>query len=66
MLDGKHSIFGEITGGMDVLKALEAAGSPSGATSERLTIDVSWIVVLPATATPKPASAEEPKKKEGK
>jgi peptidyl-prolyl cis-trans isomerase B (cyclophilin B) len=35
-LDGKHTIFGEVVSGMDVLKALEAKGSQSGATSERL------------------------------
>ena len=38
-LDGKHSIFGEVVGGMDTLKALEAAGSQSGRTSEKLTMD---------------------------
>jgi cyclophilin family peptidyl-prolyl cis-trans isomerase len=38
-LDGKHTIFGEVVEGMDVLKALEAVGSPSGKTSERLTLD---------------------------
>ena len=38
-LDGKHTIFGEVVEGMSVLKALEAAGSQSGRTSERLTMD---------------------------
>ena len=38
-LDGKHSIFGEVTEGMDVLKLLEAAGSQSGATSEPLKME---------------------------
>lgn len=37
-LDGKHTIFGELTEGLDVLKALEARGSRSGATSEELKI----------------------------
>jgi len=38
-LDGKHTIFGEVVEGMSVLKALEATGSQSGRTSERLTMD---------------------------
>ena len=37
-LDGKHTIYGEVASGMDVLKALEAKGSPSGATTEKLSI----------------------------
>jgi cyclophilin family peptidyl-prolyl cis-trans isomerase len=38
-LDGKHTIFGEVVEGMDVLKALERVGSRSGKTTERLTMD---------------------------
>jgi cyclophilin family peptidyl-prolyl cis-trans isomerase len=35
-LDGKHTIFGEVVEGKETLKALEAAGSQSGATKEKL------------------------------
>ena len=38
-LDGKHSIFGEVVEGDATLRALEACGSPSGRTSEKLTLD---------------------------
>ncbi len=38
-LNGKHTIFGEVVDGMATLKALEAAGSSSGATSEPLKIE---------------------------
>jgi len=38
-LDGKHTIFGEVVDGMDVLKTLEKAGSQSGKTSEPLRMD---------------------------
>ena len=47
-LDGKHTIFGEITSGMDTLKALEKSGSRSGTPSEPLEIKRSWIKVVPA------------------
>ena len=37
-LDNKHTIFGEIVGGKDALDKLEKAGSPTGGTSEPLSI----------------------------
>lgn len=44
-LDGKHSIFGEVVDGMDVLKKLEAAGSQSGQTTKPLSIEKATITV---------------------
>ena len=38
-LDGKHTIFGEVVEGQEVLRALEASGSRSGSTSEPLKIE---------------------------
>lgn len=37
-LDGKHTIFGEIVTGQDVMKKLERAGSPNGKPKEKLLI----------------------------
>jgi cyclophilin family peptidyl-prolyl cis-trans isomerase len=37
-LDGKHTIFGEVVEGQSVLKALEAAGTQSGRTTEPLSM----------------------------
>ena len=45
-LDNKHTIYGEVVSGMDVLKALEAKGSQNGATSEKLMMTKVTIEVL--------------------
>ena len=37
-LDGKHVVFGNVTGGMEVVKAAEAVGSGSGQTSAAVVI----------------------------
>lgn len=44
-LDDKHTIFGEVVDGMETLKALEAAGSKSGSTSEPLQLTRATIEV---------------------
>lgn len=42
-LDGRHTIFGSVSDGMDVVKTLETFGSRSGATSELLEINTATV-----------------------
>jgi peptidyl-prolyl cis-trans isomerase B (cyclophilin B) len=44
-LDGKHTIFGKVVQGMDVLKSIEKLGSRSGKTSEKVSIIKATIAV---------------------
>jgi cyclophilin family peptidyl-prolyl cis-trans isomerase len=44
-LDGKHTIFGEVIEGQGTLRELEARGSQSGKTSEKLVIERATIEV---------------------
>ena len=37
-LDGKHVVFGSVTKGMEVVKAIEAVGSQSGKTAKPVVI----------------------------
>ena len=43
-LDGRHVVFGEVVEGMDVVKAIEAVGTDSGAPRQRVVITSSGIV----------------------
>jgi cyclophilin family peptidyl-prolyl cis-trans isomerase len=44
-LDGRHTIYGTVVEGQDVLRALEQRGSPSGRTNEKIEIKKATIVV---------------------
>lgn len=44
-LDGRHTIFGSVEEGLDVLKELEKRGGPSGQTTEKLVITKATITL---------------------
>lgn len=37
-LDGKHCVFGSVTGGMDIVQKIESYGSQSGQTRAKIVI----------------------------
>ncbi|KAJ7077643.1 cyclophilin, partial [Mycena belliarum] len=43
-LDGKHVVFGEVVEGMDVVRAVEALGTPSGDPRARILIHASGVL----------------------
>ena len=47
-LDGRHVVFGKVSEGMDVVKAVEAVGSQSGKTSKKVVIADSGELDMPA------------------
>jgi peptidylprolyl isomerase len=46
-LDGRHVVFGTVSEGMDVVKAVEGVGSQSGKTSQKVTIADSGELPVP-------------------
>jgi cyclophilin family peptidyl-prolyl cis-trans isomerase len=63
-LNGKHTVFGEITSGLDTtMKKLEASGSPSGRTSEKLEIKKATIrVQSPSVGACRPGPPSGPRR----
>ena len=59
-LDGKHTVHGFVTEGMETLQAIEACGveKDGEALPEKVTIVRTWITVIDTPAAPAPASGE--------
>lgn len=60
-LDGKHTVYGVVTEGLESLKAIEKCGSDSGKPTATVTMTRTWITVAKGTEPPK-----APPKKPGK
>jgi len=43
-LDGKHTVFGKVTKGLDIVRKMESLGSQSGATRTEVKISASGTV----------------------
>ena len=59
-LDGKHTVYGVTTQGLEVLPAIEACGSAEGTVSEPVTIVRSWITVAERAAADAPPTGGKP------
>jgi cyclophilin family peptidyl-prolyl cis-trans isomerase len=67
-LDGGYTIWGEVTEGLQTLKALEAKADPNasnGAMATPIKINKTWITAVPKPKADKPAD-EKPKDGEKK
>ena len=43
-LDGKHVVFGEVTGGMELVQTIEALGNEDGKPSKQVTISACGVL----------------------
>ena len=49
-LDGKHVVFGKVVAGLAVLTALEAVGSQTGVTTEKVVVSKCGVCAAPGDA----------------
>ncbi len=62
-LDGKHTIFGKLRAGDEILKEIEKCGSPSGRPSKSLTIEKATVSVESKASPKKPVNKKPAEKK---